>query len=75
VIQLATIYDNAGRYPALIHPTTREDVLALFPRAGWLRCFADTVSEEMARKPWCHSTHIPGFIGHVLGNELFAQYG
>lgn len=75
VIQLATIYDNAGGNPEIIHEVTREEVVKLYPRDGWLGCFADTVKDEMRLKPWCHSTHIDGFIDHVLGNKLFAKYG
>ncbi|OAA56804.1 Cyanamide hydratase, HD-type [Cordyceps fumosorosea ARSEF 2679] len=80
LVQLATVYDNAGEHPHLagldgmIHEDTREAVVAMFPRRGWLRCFAEAVRTETARKPWCHTTHIPGFAEKILANKLMAQY-
>ncbi|KAJ4154850.1 hypothetical protein LMH87_000124 [Akanthomyces muscarius] len=80
LVQLATIYDNVSEHPyvagidAIIHEETREAVVALFPRRGWLGCFAEAVTEEMRRKPWCHTTHIPGFADKIMGNKLMQQY-
>lgn len=80
VIQLATIFENAGEHPSLprfgelVHETTREDVIKLFPRRGWLGCFAKTVGEEVRLKPWCHTTHIPDFEEKIKGNPLMKQY-
>lgn len=80
VIQLATIYDNAGEHPymkniaALLHEETREDVIREFPRKGWLGCFAGTIRTEMRLKPWCHSTHIPDFANTIESNELMKPY-
>ena len=79
-VQLATIYDNVGEYPTiqgfgnLLHHDTRADVNAAFPREGWLRCFADVIRKEEGLKPWCHSTHIPGFDDMVEANLLMRPY-
>ncbi|KAG6013315.1 hypothetical protein E4U54_006876 [Claviceps lovelessii] len=80
LIQLATIYDNVSEHPHLrdmecmIHAETREDVIAAFPRTGWLDCFAKTLRREVGLKPWSHTTHIPDFEDHVRGNKLMRQY-
>ncbi len=80
LIQLATVYDNVSEHPyvdgidTIIHQETREAVMALFPRLGWLGCFAAAITEEVARKPWCHTTHIPGFADKIRGNKLMKQY-
>jgi cyanamide hydratase len=80
VIQLATIYDNVGAHPGIenfgemLSRETREDVNRKFKRGGWLGCFAQVVKRETGLKPWCHTTHIPGFEGLVEGNELMRPY-
>ncbi|SPO03683.1 probable Cyanamide hydratase [Cephalotrichum gorgonifer] len=80
VIQLATIYDNVGDHPnvpnfgEILHEKTREDVNKVFPREGWLGCFANTIKEEVSLKPWCHTTHIPDFDKKVEANELMKPY-
>lgn len=80
IIQLATIFDNVSEHPHLhqirdiIHDDTREDVIKVFPRLGWLGCFAETVREEIRLKPWCHTTHIPDFDKKILANTLMKQY-
>lgn len=51
LIQLATIYDNMGGNPGLVHPETKVDVNETYPRLGWSKCFASTIREENALKP------------------------
>lgn len=75
VIQLATLYDNIGAHPGIIHEKTRESVNDKFSRQGWLGCFAETVEEEMRIKPWCHSTHVKDFAKTIRGCEYWKQYG
>ncbi|KPM37976.1 hypothetical protein AK830_g8607 [Neonectria ditissima] len=72
--QLATIYDNVGLFNRIIHETTLKDVNRVFPREGWLGCFADTIREEKRLKPWCHSTHIADFEAQVESNKLMNPY-
>lgn len=74
VLQLVTVYDNVGAHPALVHTDTRDDVNRTFPRKRWLCCFAATVRDEVQRKPWCHTTHIPDFETKIAGNELMRPY-
>lgn len=80
VIQLATIFDNVGEHPtmdgiaSLLHEDTWKGAVREFPREGWLGCFAATIREEVKLKPWCHSTHIPGFAEKIEGNELMKPY-
>lgn len=75
VIQLATLYDNVGAHPGIIHPKTKDSVLEKYPRDGWLGCFAETVEKEMRIKPWCHSTHVENFVDNIKGCEFWKQYG
>lgn len=74
LIQLATIYDNVGKFEGLVHEDTRVDVNKAFPRGGWSKCFAETIREEVGRKPWAHTTKLGDFEEHVLGNELMREY-
>lgn len=75
VIQLATLYDNVGENPGLIHEQTKEDVIKAFPRDGWLGCFADTIATEERLKPWCHSTHVENFVDNIRGSKMWQAYG
>jgi len=76
LMQLATIYDNMGGNPALVHPDTKVDVNRAFPRNGWSRCFAATIREENALKPWAHTTALgeDDFPDGVLNNKLMAEF-
>ncbi|KAK4126505.1 cyanamide hydratase [Parathielavia appendiculata] len=77
LLQLATVYDNVGRWAYLVHEETRRDVNREFPRRAWGACFATTVREEVRVKPWAHSTHLGGaeeFANAVEGNLLMAEY-
>ncbi|RGP80739.1 cyanamide hydratase [Fusarium longipes] len=80
LIQLATIYDNVGEHPnvedfgSIIHEKTRGEVNEMYPREGWLGCFATTIRKEEELKPWCHTTHIPQFAEQVEGNQLQKPY-
>jgi cyanamide hydratase len=72
LIQLATIYDNIGGMPEIIHNETRRDVDKAFPRDGWSECFAHVIRLENGLKPWAHTTHLgkEDFPNGVLGNPL-----
>lgn len=70
VLQLATVYDNIGTRPHLVHATTRDDVNRAFPRGGWGGCFASIIREEVKTKPWAHSTHLGGMDGEIFANGL-----
>lgn len=76
LIQLATLYDNAGTYEGvedfgkLVHDTTRDSVNKAFPRNGWCSWFAERVRGEVSNKPWCHTTHIPHFDKMMEANTL-----
>lgn len=74
LIQLATIFDNMGLNPELVHRDTIEAVVELYPRKGWSGCFASTIRKEVGNKPWCHTTVIENFAEGVEGNELMASY-
>ncbi|KAF2838810.1 urea hydro-lyase/cyanamide hydratase [Patellaria atrata CBS 101060] len=74
LVQLATVFDNIGANPTLIHPSTIESVVHAFPRHGWSGCFAATVRDEIWKKPWCHTTAIEHFAEMVENNELMAPY-
>lgn len=76
LIQLATLYDNVGDHPRIkefeemVHGETRREVNEMFPRLKWCSFFAGVIRAEEGGKPWCHSTHIPGFEGMIEGNQL-----
>ncbi|KIH89821.1 cyanamide hydratase [Sporothrix brasiliensis 5110] len=76
LIQLATIYDNMGGNPGLVHPDTKVDVNKQFPRNGWSACFAKTIREENGLKPWAHTTALgeEAFPEGVLHNKLMAEF-
>lgn len=76
LIQLATVYDNMGGNPGLVHSDTRVDVVRAFPRNGWSGCFAATIREENSLKPWAHTTALgeEDFPNGVLNNELMAEF-
>ena len=74
LIQLATVFDNMGINPHLIHSSTIESVVAAYPRKKWSGCFAATIRKEVGLKPWCHTTSIEGFAEGVEGNKLMEPY-
>ncbi|ORY16794.1 putative urea hydro-lyase/cyanamide hydratase [Clohesyomyces aquaticus] len=74
LIQLATVFDNIGINPFLIHSDTIESVAKAFPRNKWSGCFAATIREEIALKPWCHTTAIEQFAEKVEGNHLMEPW-
>lgn len=75
IIQLATVFDNVGGNPGLIHKGTIENVVEAYPRKGWNGCFANTIREEIAQKPWAHSTTLgPEFPEASENNKLMQPY-
>ncbi|KAF2446493.1 putative urea hydro-lyase/cyanamide hydratase [Karstenula rhodostoma CBS 690.94] len=74
LIQLATLFDNAGKNPTLISKHTIESVVAAYPRKQWSGCFAQTIEEELTLKPWAHSSAIPRFAETVAGNKLMEPW-
>lgn len=75
LIQLATVYDNMGDNPEIIHPDTKVDVNIAFPRLGWSKCFSATIREEVGLKPWAHTTHLEeNFPRGVENNKLMAEF-
>ncbi|KAF2144208.1 uncharacterized protein K452DRAFT_223529 [Aplosporella prunicola CBS 121167] len=74
LVQLATMFDNMGDFKELVHPDTIKNVVEKYPRNGWSGCFGKTIREEIALKPWAHSTAIDNFAEMVEGNELMKPY-
>jgi len=74
LIQVATVFDNVGMNPQLVHKDTIESVTEAFPRNKWTSCFAATIRQEIGLKPWAHSTHIDEFAEKVEGNKLMEPY-
>ncbi|TVY83375.1 Cyanamide hydratase [Lachnellula suecica] len=76
LIQLATVFDNMGDNPELVHKETIESVVAEWPRNGWSGCFARTIRKENTLKPWAHTTHLGenDFPVGVENNSLMAPY-
>ena len=75
LIQLATVYDNMGDNPELVHSDTKVDVNMAFSRLGWSKCFSATIREEVGLKPWAHTTHLEeDFPRGVENNKLMAEF-
>ncbi|KAI7553117.1 cyanamide hydratase [Hortaea werneckii] len=74
VIHFATVLDNAGLYPELVHPDTIKDVTKRYPRNGWTGCFAGVVRRECEGKPWANTTRIEGFAEMVEGNRVMQPF-
>ncbi|KAH9827278.1 Cyanamide hydratase [Teratosphaeria destructans] len=74
LIQIATEFDNMGWQPYLVHEEVIKQVVQHHPRLGWSGCFSRTIREEVAVKPWCHTTALEGFAEAVEGNEVMAPY-
>ena len=71
LIQLATLYDNAGANDELVADETRELVVHEIPRLKWSGCFESVIREECETKPWAHTTKMgkEKFIGLIRGNS------
>ncbi len=74
VIHFATVLDNAGLHPELVHKETIETVVKAYPRNQWTGCFAGVVRKECQIKPWANTTRIEGFAEMVEANELMQPY-
>lgn len=68
--------DNMGMHKELVSEETIRNVVKVYPRLGWSKCFAATIREENGLKPWCHTTALgeEEFPNGVLGNELMNKY-
>jgi cyanamide hydratase len=58
LIHLATIFDNMGSHKELVARETIDNVTKAFPRKKWSSCFAATMRQENATKPWAHTTSL-----------------
>lgn len=74
LIQLATVFDNAGKNPSLVKTEFIDSICETWKRNGWSSCFASTVREEIKAKPYAHSTALDGFAEMVEGNELMEPW-
>jgi cyanamide hydratase len=74
ITHFATIFDNAGLNPELVHKDTIESVVKAYPRKSWTGCFASVVRRETESKPWSNTTRIEGFAELVEANKLMEPY-
>jgi cyanamide hydratase len=74
VIHFATVMDNAGLHPEVLHEDTIKNVVKAFPRNGWTGCFAGVVRKECELKPWANTSRIEGFAEMVEANEVMRAY-
>jgi len=64
-----------GYHPAFVHPDTIADVVKHYPRLGWSGCFSSKIREEVAVKPWCHTTALgEAFPRDTANNELMKRF-
>jgi cyanamide hydratase len=69
-----TDVDNTGAHAELVDKETIKNVTGAFPRLKWSGCFTQTIRDEIAQKPWAHTTVIDKFEEHVLGNTVMEPY-
>ncbi|XPS68965.1 Cyanamide hydratase [Ascochyta lentis] len=75
LIQLATQFDNMGYRAGYVHEDTIKDVVKQYPRKNWSKCFSKKIREEVAVKPWCHTTASEEKFPHdVEHNALMEPY-
>lgn len=74
LLHFATVLDNAGLHPELVHRETIESVVQRYPRNGWTGCFARVVRRECEIKPWANTTRIEGFAEMVEANDLMRPF-
>ena len=74
VTHFATVLDNAGLNPELVHEDTIRSVAVKYPRNGWTSCFANVVRKECELKPWANTSRIEGFAEMVEANKLMEPY-
>lgn len=74
IIQFATVLDNAGMFPELVHRDTIRSIVSEYPRLGWTGCFAEVIRKECGLKPWANTTRIDGFAEMVEDNKLMAEF-
>ncbi|KAK4506565.1 hypothetical protein PRZ48_000297 [Zasmidium cellare] len=74
IIHFATVLDNAGLNAELVHRSTIEEIVGVWPREGWSGCFAGVVRAEVEGKGWCNTTRIEGFAEMVEGNEVMREW-
>ena len=74
ITHFATVFDNVGLHPELVHEDTIKGIVARYPRKKWTGCFASVVRKECELKPWANTTRIEGFAEMVEGNKLMEPY-
>ena len=74
ITHFATVFDNAGLHPELVHEDTIKSVVEKFPRNKWTGCFASVVRKECELKPWANTSRIEGFAELVEANKLMEPY-
>lgn len=72
ILQISTILDNVGSNTEYIHLQTVEEINKIYPRDGWLGCFAKAIDNENQKKPWGHTSAlgVDEFRDNVLGNKF-----
>ncbi|UZJ54091.1 hypothetical protein CBS101457_003411 [Exobasidium rhododendri] len=72
LLQLSTLYDNAGQFSELVHEETLDVVVQHYPRLKWSDCFSAAVANECDTKPYSHTTKIgkENFVKLIQGNKV-----
>ena len=76
LIQLSTTLDVIGANSSLIERATYGEIEAEWPRLAFNQHFAALMEEEMAVKPWSHTTAVQeevGFCAKIRGNPYTAE--
>jgi len=75
LIQLGTLFDNHGLHTEWLAKSTIDEIIEAYPRLGWNEGFAAAMEDEVAQKPWSHTTCLkPGIWDDSRGNKFMAQY-
>jgi len=77
LLQLSTTLDVIGLHPALHSASTYDEIVANWPRMGFNCHFCGLMEEEMAVKPWSHTTTVEeenGFCSKIKNNPFTKKY-
>ncbi|KAI5479491.1 HD domain containing protein [Pseudohyphozyma bogoriensis] len=74
MIQLGTLFDNAGNTSTWVAPETVKAIVTAYPRYQWTCGFHDAMKKEVELKPWSHTTFFDAedIWDLVKGNKIAA---
>jgi len=77
LLQLSTTLDVIGLHPSIHSASQYDDIVSKWPRLGFNQHFCALMKEEMAVKPWSHTTTVEeenGFCRKIQNNPFTKKY-